>query len=400
MSKRRRAAVLTTGRQDYGILRSTLLLLRADPDFELLLFAGGMHLSHRYGLTIREIEEDGFSCAEEIDWLDGEQEASVAAQMSLAVLKLTEALRRWEPEFMMLVGDRYEVAAAALAATVERIPIVHVHGGEETEGAFDNQLRHAITKMSHLHLVSAPRHATRVIQMGEEPSTVHVVGAPGLDNFSRNDLPSRSELEQILHTQLTPPVVLVTLHPTTLADSHSGEADAVIGAMRAVDVTYVVTLPNSDPGNLDIRLLLLALRSSQQDVTHSGRITITEALGSRFYFGLMRVADALLGNSSSAIIEAPAFGIPAVNVGDRQKGRTREDNVIDVAGNKEEIANALRLALSAGFREEANESKICCGLGNSGRAIVQILRDWQPPNPPRKSFFALNAQVEWQKVSS
>src|SRR5206468_3820845 len=243
----------TTGRQDYGIRRGTLLLLKKDPRFDLRLFAGGMHLSEKYGRTVSRIEEDGLPCHERFEWLADDKESSTARETSNALEQTAGALMRHNPEFLLLVGDRYETAGAALAATLSSVPIVHLHGGEETEGAFDNALRHAITKMSHLHLVSAPDYAARVIQMGEDPESVHVVGAPGIDNLFRTDLVSRDELEQKLGIKLDPPVVLVSVHPTTLGEGQSVEVEAVIAAMERTRASYVISLPNSDPGNELIR---------------------------------------------------------------------------------------------------------------------------------------------------
>jgi UDP-hydrolysing UDP-N-acetyl-D-glucosamine 2-epimerase len=373
-----RVAVLTSGRQDYGILRSTLLLLRSDPLFELLLIAGGMHLSPQHGFTITEIEKDGFTTCKKLSWLaDG---CSVGAQMAAVIVTLEEFFREQLPDCLVLVGDRYETAAAALSATTACIPIVHLHGGEETEGAFDNALRHAITKMSHLHLVTAHEYKARVIQMGEQPSTVHLVHAPGVDNMLRDDLPGQEELENHLNLILRHPVVIVTLHPTTLSNDAEAEIIAVIEAMLAVDATYVVTMPNSDPGNS-------AIRKRFKNLPCSGRrIAVVETLGLRRYFGLMRIADALLGNSSSALVEAPALGLPAVNVGDRQKGRGRAPNIIDAAANSTDVIRALHTALSPEFRRRGEAAAESFSKVESAGAIVNILRSWQPPSPPRKRF--------------
>jgi UDP-hydrolysing UDP-N-acetyl-D-glucosamine 2-epimerase len=377
---RRRVAVLTTGRQDYGILRSTLLLLRDDAEVELLLVAAGMCLSEEHGMPVREIERDGFSVAKRIAWR-ADAYSSPAAQMAQMITGISDFIAEREPEYLVVVGDRYETAAAALAATISRVPLVHLHGGEESEGAFDNQLRHAITKMAHLHLVSHPVHAARIIQMGEEPNSVHVVGAAGCDNFLRDDLAGRDELERCIGLALVPPVIVVTLHPATLSSVRaSSEVDAVVEAMRQVEATYVVTLPNSDPGNAAIRERFLEMGRSWP------RMAITPGLGTRYYCSLMRIADALLGNSSSALIEAPFVGTPAVNVGDRQQGRLRSANVIDAAAESSAIIIALRKALSPPFQSSALSSRVERGR-TAAAAITAVLRNWNPPSPPRKRFF-------------
>ena len=373
-----RLAVLTTGRQDWGILRSLCMLLRDDPAFDLRLLVGGMHCSARFGRTRDLIVEEGFTCHEVLPWIPDDGVPPAHVQAGRAVELVGDALRRQAPEALVLVGDRFETAAAALAATVGGVPLVHLHGGEESEGSFDNALRHAVSKLSHLHLVSHPQHAARVLAMGEEPSTVHVVGAPGLDNLHRRDLANRRELEEFLGAELQPPIVLVTLHPATLGHDPMTEAAVVCAAVRRVPATYVITMPNADPGNEAIRASLASLAGP--------RCLVTEALGERRYWGLMSLADAMLGNSSSAIIEAPVLGLPAVNVGVRQSGRLRGGNVLDAPADGEAVTATLRRALMPAFRARARATPSPFGDGHSAARILEILRDWAPPSPPVKHF--------------
>ncbi len=377
---KRSIAVLTTGRQDWGILQSTCRLLAEDPEFDLQLIVGGMHCCKRFGSTRRLIAEQGFTIAKELCWIPEDEPTSCQTQTASVVKMLGDVLERQNPDALVLAGDRFETAGAALAATLARVPIVHIHGGEETEGAIDNVLRHAITKLSHLHLVSHMDHARRVIAMGEDPASVHVVGAPGLDNLHRSDLAQREELEEHLGITLRPPVVLVTVHPATLSsDEPSCEAKAVCAAMDAIEATYVITLPNSDPGNEPIRAALLSAGACP------GRVAV-EALGERRYWGLMKLADAMLGNTSSALIEAPMLGLPAVNVGDRQKGRLRGENVIDSHPEADSIMRALRTILTSTFRTRLKGRPSPFGDGQSGRMIVEVLHFWTPPRPPRKRW--------------
>ncbi|HXU71383.1 MAG TPA: UDP-N-acetylglucosamine 2-epimerase [Polyangia bacterium] len=370
-----RLAVLTTGRQDWGILRSTCLLLRDDAAFDLRLLVGGMHLGPRFGETYRLIESDGFATAERIAW---NVEAPIATQAAAALDGVAGALARTEPDALMLLGDRFETAAAALAATLARVPIVHLHGGEQTEGAFDDALRHAISKLSHLHFVSHDEYRRRLLALGEAPATVHVVGAPGLDNLRRADLADRAELESLLGMPLAAPLIVVTVHPTTLAAAPLADAEAVAAAMARVAATWVVTLPNNDPGAAEIRSLLLRAADGP-------RRRAVEALGERRYLGLLRHADAVLGNSSSAVIEAPAIGVPVVNVGDRQKGRLRSAHVQDVAADADAIVAALGRALDPATRSTLSSIAGALGDGHAGERIVRVLRDWTPPRPPRKA---------------
>ena len=267
---------------------------------------------------------------------------------------------------VLLVGDRYETAQEAVEATRARKPIVHLHGGEVTEGASDDAFRNAITKMAHLHLVSTEEHGRRVKAMGEDPSTVHVVGAPGLDNMHRDDLPGRKLLELRLGMELKPPVVIVTLHPATLGADVREELESIQKAIQAIPATYVITSSNTDPGHEAVRWN-----------------RVTYSLGARDYWGLMKIADAMLGNSSSGLIEAPMVKLPVVNVGDRQKGRLRAKNVIQTDPCYG-VTVALRQALSREFRAWMADCESPYGDGKSGQRIANLLGEWVPPSPARK----------------
>ena len=248
----RHLALVTSGRQDWGILRSTAARLRARSDFEVSVLAGGMHLHPRFGLTIDLVRGDGFSDALTLDWLGEDELPSAAEQSARALAMVFRALERIRPEAVLLVGDRFETLAAGLAAVLARVPIVHLHGGEESEGALDNSFRHALSKLSHLHLVSHSSYGDRLMKMGEAGTSIHVVGAPGLDNLHRADLLGRADLETLLGGRLSPPVVCVTYHPATLANDTLAEARALVEAMDMVPATYVVSSPNSDPGAEEI----------------------------------------------------------------------------------------------------------------------------------------------------
>ena len=374
MTDRRVVAVLTTGRQDWGIVHSTCVAVRAHPSLELRLIAGGTHGATSSPATLGIIRDDGFEPDLVLPWDDSHDPAAAA---SLTLEALHRALRDQPADALLVVGDRFETAAAALAATLARVPIVHVHGGEQTFGAFDDALRNAITKLSHLHLVSHEEHRRRVIAMGEDPAAVHVVGAPGLDAAVREDLPDREALAAELGTSLEAPVVIVTVHPATLEVDPAGAARAVVAAMDDVDARYVMTLPNADPGSAEVRALL------EGAAARPGRMSV-EALGERRYWGLLRIADAMLGNSSSALVEAPAVDLPAVNVGERQAGRRREANVIDAPAEAEAVAGALRRALDPRARDALRAAHEELADGRAGQRIADIIARWRPPSPPRK----------------
>jgi UDP-hydrolysing UDP-N-acetyl-D-glucosamine 2-epimerase len=380
LTDRRRLAVLTTGRQDYGILRSTILLLRGTPDFEVAVWAGGMHLQRRFGEPLEALKRDGVPVARELAFLD--EPPSPIADTAAALGQAGAALMRDAPDALLLVGDRTEALAAGLAATIAKIPIVHLHGGEESEGAIDNACRHALTKLSHLHLVSHPVHADRVIQMGEDPASVVVVGAPALDHAYRDDLPGSEALSRDLGVELKPPVVLVTMHPATLGGLAGEEVAAVASAMADVPATYVVTAPNADAGGAEIGDYWRRWAEGRE------RVALVDALGDRRYWAMLRLADAVLGNSSSGIIEAPALGVPVVNVGDRQRGRLRYGPVTDVPAAADAVATALREAIAGGRRPPGDD------LGGYpappvAPRVVEALRRWKIPHPPRKRFHEL-----------
>jgi UDP-hydrolysing UDP-N-acetyl-D-glucosamine 2-epimerase len=262
------------------------------------------------------------------------------------------------------------------------VPIIHVHGGEESEGATDNLWRHALTKLSHLHLVSHEEHAARVLQMGEDPATVFVVGAPGLDNVYREDLPSRSSIEHEIGRSLSDPLVIVTIHPATAGGDPAAEVAGVASALERVNATYLITQPNADEGGKVIRAFWSDWARGRQNVV------LVDALGESRYWSLLRDARAVLGNSSSGIIEAPAIGVPVVNVGDRQKGRMRYGDVADVPADAGRIAEALRDALDTG-RRESPESRYM--KGPAAPRIAEVLRGWQPQKSVNK-FFVSAAQ--------
>lgn len=374
-----RLAVLTTGRQDYGIVRPVCEALCQGSTWTPELLVGGLHLGPHRETFRASVERDGFPVASELAGTD----SAGAAQAAAMVVASANALERLRPDALLLVGDRSETAAAAIGATLARVPIVHLHGGEETEGAIDNALRHAVTKLSHLHLVSHELHARRVRQMGEDPRDVVVVGAPGLDNIRRQDLPSRDALSADLGIALDAPVVVVTFHPTTLGGEPGFEVARLVDALerldRATPSTFVVTLPNNDAGGEIVRRSLV-------EFARGPRRTAVEALGESRYFGLLRVADAMVGNSSSGLIEAPVVQLPVVDIGARQAGRLAGQNVIHAEVEVDAIVDGLRRALDPVFRAGLVGTTSPYGDGRSAARVRAALEAWSPPRPPRKRF--------------
>lgn len=372
----RRIAVLTGTRAEYGLLQWVMTDVRDASDLDLQLVVAGAHLSPFHGHTVNFLLEDGFEPAARVETLTASDTAVGAAKaMALATIGVAEALDRLRPDLLVLLGDRTEVLAAAQAALVCRVPVVHLHGGEVTEGAIDESIRHAVTKLSALHLVAAEPYAERVRQLGEDPQHVHVVGAPGLDHLVRRPLMTREQLEASLGVALGSPLLLVTYHPVT-ATAEDGVA-AVRELTDALDewpaATVVVTLANADPGGAAVSQALRAWADGR-DGAHA-----YPSLGHHRYISLLSLADAVVGNSSSGIIEAPAVGTPTVNVGPRQAGRLRAPSVHDVAPRRAAVADGLARALSAeGQQVAAARANPYGTAGEVSPRVLAALREVDP----------------------
>jgi UDP-hydrolysing UDP-N-acetyl-D-glucosamine 2-epimerase len=342
----RRIAVVTTTRADFGIYRPLLKRLAADDGISLHLIAGGMHLRPEFGMTIEEIGEAGFAVAARVDLLSGDDSPlGVAEAMARATRGFAEAYAALAPDIVVILGDRFEMHAAAVAAQPLRIPLAHLHGGELTLGALDDSFRHSMTKLAHLHFVATETFRRRVLQMGEEPWRVVVCGALGLDNL--NDTPplTAAELEARIGMPLTPAPLLVTFHPETRdAIPAAEQAGALLKALDAAGLPVVFTAPNADAGGREIRRLI------EKYVAAHPAARLVDSLGTPGYFALMGKAAAMVGNSSSGIIEAASFKLPVVNIGDRQQGRPRAANIIDVPRQAEAILAGIRQATSDAFR--------------------------------------------------
>jgi UDP-N-acetylglucosamine 2-epimerase (non-hydrolysing) len=367
----RRVCVVTGTRADYGHLYWVLRELDADPRTDLQLVVTGAHLMERFGATVGRIEEDGFAIAARVPMqLPDDSPLAVAGALAAATSGLADAFARLRPDLVVLLGDRYEELAAAQAALILGIPVAHLHGGETTEGAFDEAIRHSVTKMSHLHFVAADDYGRRVRQLGEDPARVHVVGAPGLDHLRRTELASRAELEEFLGIPLAAPVLLVTYHPETLGED--GGRSGLAALLDAIDdlggATVVVTGVNADPGHGP---LSAALRDFV--ATDPARRALVESLGQRRYLGLMAACDAVVGNSSSGLIEAPALRAPTVNIGDRQKGRLRAESVVDCRPERGDVAAALRRVLDPAFRASLPVQLSRYGAGDAAVRIRDVL---------------------------
>jgi UDP-hydrolysing UDP-N-acetyl-D-glucosamine 2-epimerase len=365
---KRTIAVVTTSRADYSHLYWPLHDLFHHKDVDLKLIVLGAHLSPPFGETVKEIERDGFPIAARIECLlSSDTDVGMAKTLGVAALGLADLLGQMRPDLLLLIADRYEMLAPAAVALTLRIPIAHIEGGEISEGAIDDAVRNAITKMSHIHFTSTENARDRVIAMGEEPWRVHRAGAPSLDHLLRSQLLALDELQQRLQLDLGRPTIVVAYHPVTLLADTTEEADALFAALEQVDGQILFCYPNSDAGSH-----ALMQRTRNFLATHKdARIFVN--LDAVTYWSLLRHVALLVGNSSSGIMEAASFGLPVVNVGFRQKGRERAPNVLDAAPEANAILEAIARARSAEFRESLAGMTNPYGDGHAAEKMVQVL---------------------------
>lgn len=367
----RRIAVVTGTRADYGLLRWTMAEIDANPSLELCVIATGTHWSAQFGNTHDEITADGFRIDERVEMLsDLDTPLGVARSTGVATTLLADALSRQSPDLVLVLGDRFEILAATQAALLLGIPVAHIAGGEITEGAVDDAIRHAITKMSHLHFTAAEEYRQRVIQLGENPDRVFLVGAVGLDNLERLELLDEAALVDSLGVALHHPLALCTFHPETLSgDSPIQALQPLFDAVEALpDLQVVITKANADAGGREINERLEAFAHA-----HAHRVSIYASLGQLRYLSLMTVADVVVGNSSSGILEAPSTGTLTVNIGDRQKGRLRAPSVIDVTNDAAAIRAGIELALTDHSQRVAAARRSPFGGPGAAVAIARIL---------------------------
>jgi UDP-hydrolysing UDP-N-acetyl-D-glucosamine 2-epimerase len=367
----RRIAAVTGSRADYGLLRGILTRLKAADDVALSVIACGMHLLPRFGETWRIIEADGFPIAAKIDLkLSDDRAETVARGTGIGVSNFAEVLSQLAPDILVVLGDRFEILSAAVAAMLLNIPIAHIHGGEVTAGAFDDSIRHAITKMACLHFVAAEPYRRRVIQMGEHPDFVFNVGAPGLDFASTAPSLGRAELYAKLGISGPERFLLITLHPATAQpDADVANVTALLGALAEVENrSFIFTGVNADPGHRAIEDAIKRFVAARPDRAH-----LFTSLGSELYWAALRFADAVVGNSSSGILEAPAVGVPSINIGDRQQGRLRAASIIDCPADPGAILVSLGRIFEGRLQPDPGQAPPY-GRGGASEKIAQILR--------------------------
>ncbi len=383
MVQGRRICVVTGSRAEYGLLYWVLRDIRDDPDLELQLVVTGMHLEPGFGMTVDQIERDGFVVDGRVPiGLDDDSEGGTVRAMSRGLVGMSDAILALNPDVMLVLGDRFEIMVAVQAAMVHNLPVAHIAGGDTTEGAFDEAIRHSITKMAHVHFTTNPQSASRVIQMGENPARVHVVGSPGLDHLKRATLMSRSELEDSLGASLGARNLLITFHPVTLNAGHgAAEFQALLDALDRQPAGTVkwITRPNADPGNQTLGAMLDRWAEGRPDVH------LYDSLGQARYLALMSQVDAVVGNSSSGLYEAPSFKVPTVNIGERQGGRLAAASVIQSEATVEAIDAAIGRAMTLDCSSVVNPY----GDGSASGRIVAALKALPAREALlRKTFYA------------
>ncbi len=365
---KRRIGVVTTSRADYSHLFWPLRDLDAHPDLELGVFVVGPHLSPEFGHTVREIERDGFPIKATIECLlSSDSDTGMAKTIGIAIMGLADAFTAWRPDLLLLIADRYEMLAPAAAALAMRIPIAHIEGGEISQGAIDDHVRNALTKLAHIHFTSTDTARRRVIAMGEESWRVHHAGAPSLDHLRRSQLLDRRELEKRLGIELARPTILAAWHPVTILNDTNAEADAFYGAMEKVSGQLIFVYPNSDAGSYSLIEKTRAL-AARRPSTY-----VFVNLDAATYWSLLGQVDLMVGNSSSGIMEAASFALPVVNVGMRQQGRERAANVLDSPAESQQIVNAVETATELGFRARFRGMENPYGSGTAGEMIARVL---------------------------
>lgn len=381
---KRKICILTGSRADYGLLRWVMQGIKEDPALTLQVIVTGMHLSPEFGLTYRAIEDDGFYIDRKLEILmSSDTEVGIAKSMGLGLIGFADAFAELKPNLLVVLGDRFETFSAVSAALVARIPVAHLHGGEKTEGSFDEALRHSITKMAHLHFVATEEYRNRVIQLGEQPDRVFLVGGLGIDNIKKLRLLDRSELESWLNLRLEPKSLLITFHPVTLesttAVTQMEELLAALGALT--DTSLIFTMPNADT---DGRLLIKMI---EEFVSQRPNARAYSSLGQRCYLSCIAHVDGVVGNSSSGLLEAPSFKKGTINIGDRQRGRLQAISVINCQPDRFSISAALRQLYSQGFRAKLRDVTNPYGEGGASEKVLRILKNQDLSRIVTKVFY-------------
>lgn len=395
----KKVCVVTGTRADYGLLKPLMQRITSLKELQLQLIATGMHLSPEFGLTYQEINEDGYRIDEKIEiLLSSDTPIGISKSMGLTLISFSEAYERLRPDLIIVLGDRYEIFAAVSAAWIAKIPVVHLHGGETTEGALDEAFRHSITKMSYLHFTSTEEYRRKVIQLGEHPDRVFNVGAMGIENIKILKLLSKEELEKEIGFKFGKRTILVTFHPVTLEGNTSREQfQNVLKAFDEIDnLKIIFTKTNSDTdGRIINKMIDEYMRKNKE------KVVAFTSMGQIRYLSTMQYVDAVVGNSSSGIIEAPIFKVPTVNIGDRQKGRIQADTVINCKPIKNDIIVSLDKALSDDFKEKIRYAQNPYGDGKVSAKIISVITECLSKNLDlKKEFYSITQNLDVRSQES
>ncbi len=393
MNRKRKIAVITGSRAEYGLLYWIIKGIFEDPALELQLIVTGMHLSSEFGLTVGEIKNDGFPISEKVEMLlSSDTESAISISMGVGIIGFAKAYERLRPDIIVVLGDRFEILSAVVSAVPFRIPIAHIHGGEITEGAIDELFRHAISKMSYLHFTSTEEYRKRIIQLGESPERVFYVGAVGLDNILRLPLLSREELEKKLNIRFNKHNLLVTYHPTTLEGNRCGkEFKCLLDVLNELNDTFVIfTKTNADTNGRIINDMIDSYVSANPN-----RSIVFTSMNRINYLSVMKEVDAVVGNSSSGIIEAPSFHVGTINIGNRQSGRVKAGNVIDCKPNKKELRKAFKKVFSVEFRNSLKKitNPYYCN-GFASQKIIEVLKKFPIEKYNKKPFYNIQFHLK------
>ncbi len=387
----RKICVITGTRAEYGLLYWVMRGIDEEPSLQLQLIVTGMHLSPEFGLTVKVIEQDGFHIDYKVEMLlSSDTSVGIAKSMGVGLIGFADAFSMLKPDIVVMLGDRFELLAAASAAMVARIPIGHIHGGELTEGAIDEAIRHSITKMSHLHFTSTEIYRKRVIQLGEQPNRVFNVGATGIDNIKKLPLLKREEFEKEIGFTLGKHNLLITYHPVTLeSGSAQKEFASLLDALLTLqDTKFIFTMPNADTEGRSIMPMIKDFVKKYPD-----RAIYFTSMGQLLYLSAMKHVDAVVGNSSSGILEAPSFKIGTINIGDRQRGRVRAESIIDCDSDYHSVVRAFQTLYSKKFQEKLKNVKNPHGDGGASEKIVSILKSFPLSDVLKKEFYNIEVTL-------
>ena len=382
----RKICVITSGRADYGLLRWVMQGIKDDPQLVLQIIVTGMHLSKTFGQTCRDLEIDEFQIDKKIELpIDDDSVQGISDSISVAVSEFSKAFKLLSPDLILILGDRFEIFSAACAALVSKIPVAHLYGGEVTSGAYDEAFRHSITKMSHIHFVAHESYRRRVIQLGENPNSVFVVGGLGVDSIKKIKILQKEKLEEQFKIKLKNKSLLVTFHPTTLdLETPESQFTKLLNVLSELkDTTIIFTLPNADTGG---RRIIEMIKNFVQGNPNSISFP---SLGQKTYFSCISQVDGVIGNSSSGITEVPSFRKPTVNIGDRQLGRLQATSIINCPASEPEILFAINQIYSAEFKKVLNNCINPYEVENSSTKVVSILKDLDLTDVIKKRFYDL-----------